>query len=808
MHDLKISLRTLSKSPGFVLVAVLSMAIGIGATSVIFSAANALLLRPVAGLPDPGKVVEIGRTQQASGFDTFAYPDFLDLRRDAKALQLVAVWQPAILSLSTGAAGESVAAMLVSADYFQVLGLTPQRGRFFQPREDEGPGTHPLAVVSHRFWQERLEGRPQAVGETILLNRRSFTVVGVAPESFSGHQSVVQFDIWVPMMMQAVLTRSSDTLFENRGALTYLMVGRLAPGATVAQAQASVQTVMQSLAQDFPQTNEHRGARVKPLGPVPAIAREGVAAFLMALMALVGLILLITCANVAGMLLVRAAARSKEIAIRLALGVGRWRLVRLLVIESLLIFALGGLIGFILAWGSTQVLMSIPLPLPVPINLEIQPDWGVFLFSLLIALATGLIFGLLPALQSSKADLVSVLNQQTPSWDRRRRWMRQVFVMGQVGLSLTLLVASGLFLRSLQKAASIETGFESKGVLLTSFDLSREGYGEEDGLLLLDNLQARLNALPGVEATAMAIDLPLDLTSRGTSIFPEGQEAEARGVGVEFNIVTAGYFEALRIPLLQGRYFDDRDRAGSVPSAMVSRTLAERVWPGEDPVGKRFRFDSSGSPWRRVAGVVVDLHNQTLTEETDPFVYLPLAQSYRPDVYVAVRASSRLEGMSDLIRREILAADPSLALAPFLTLEQVTGAGILPQRVAAAVSTSLGIVALLLSGIGLYGVVAFSATRRSREIGIRIALGAQRGHIVRLVMNTGLAVAIPGLAIGLLLAFGVGRLLESFLLGVSPLDPLVLAGVTGIFLLIVLAAGSAPSMRAARIDPAVSLRYE
>lgn len=806
-QDLRFAVRSLCKKPAFALVAILSLSIGIGATTAVFSAVNALLLRPVQGIPDPELVVEVGRTSQGYGFDTFSYPDFLDLQRDASGLDRLAAWQATLLSFTSGGAGENVASMLVSADYFDVLGMHPAAGRFFLPAEDQGPGSHPVVVISHSFWRDRFQGRQDVVGQTLLINRHPFTIVGIAPEAFHGHQPIVRVDFWVPLMMRPVLSTKTAESFEQRNSSSYMLLGRLPDSNGLSQARASVNTVMQRLATDYPETNRTRGARVEPLGNIPAVGRSIVAAFLGALLALSGIVLLVTCANVAGMLLVRSAARVREIAIRLALGVGRWRLVRLLIVENVLLFVVGGGLGFLLAWMITRTISSAALPIDVPLELNVETDWRVLGFSLLMALTSGMIFGLLPALQSTRVQLVNALKQQSGIWDRRRRWLRQAFVMGQVGLSLCLLVASGLFLRSLQRAASIDTGFRVDNVLLTSFDLAREGYGENDGRLFLDRLKDRLSALPGVAAAGFAIDLPLDLSSHGTGIFPEGWEKD-RNTGVEFNYATPGFFEALRIEALRGRLFDSRDVAGSEQVALITPSLANRVWPDQEALGKRFRFGDRDSPWIRVVGIVPEVYNQVLNEAPEPFVYLPLKQQYRGDLYLTVRSEGPVEGMPALLRRELLAVDPSLAFGAFHTLQEFTGAGILPQKLAAAVSTSLAAVALLLSVLGLYGVVAFAAAQRTREIGLRMALGARAGDVIRLVMRTGVLVAVPGLAIGLLLALGLGKLLQSFLLGVSPFDPSVLAGVSGAFLIIVIAAGLTPSVRAARIDPSTSLRDE
>lgn len=810
LQDLRFALRTLLKQPGFVAIAALSLAIGIGANTAIFSAVNSLLLEPLPGIDRPDRIVELGRTREGRGFDTFSYPDFLDLREQAGPLEGLAGVRMESMSLSRDGAGERVFGVLVSASYFRVLGVEPALGRLFAPEEDVGIGEHPVAVVSHRFWRNRLGGDPDVVGSTLRLNRHTFTVVGVAAPEFRGHMAGLVPDVWVPIVQYAVLTRSDDTIFQNRGASWFQAIGRLTPGATVDQADAAVKAVVGRLAEAHPRTNARRSARVIPLGPVPGGGRGPVTGFLAVLMGLVGLILVITCVNVAGMFLARATAREKEIAVRLALGSGRGRLVRQLITEGLVVFVLAGAVGVALAAWGVELLSVDALPFPVEVSLDLSPDLRVLAFAAAATLGTGILFGLIPALQATRLDLVPSLKDEALTPGSRGGWLRRILVAGQVTLSLVLLVGAGLFVRSLQRASEIETGFEARGAYTTSIDLSLEGYEDAaEGRAFQERLLEGIRAIPGVEDAALAGDLPLDMTRNSTMAYPEEWEGERSWVNVDFNVASAGYFEALRIPLLRGRTFTAADREEAERVAVVSRTFVREVWPGEEALGRRFRFGGDEAPFVTVVGVVEDVKNQLLTEEARPFVYLPLAQRYRANTSVVVRAPTLSHETSvRSLERTILDQDPSLSMTPVMELRRVTEVGILPQRLAAGLTGALGLLALLLSGIGTYGVVAQAVSRRTREMGIRMALGAGRGRVAREVLASGMWLALPGLVIGAILALGMGHLLRRFILGVSPTDPLTLTVVGAALLGVVFLGSWVPARRAAWISPSEALRSE
>ena len=807
--DARYALRALRKRPLFTLVAAASLAIGVGANTTIFSVVNALLIQPPPGISDADRIVELGRTRDGSGFDTFSYPDFRDIRRHVSAFDHVSAWRMHDVSLSREAGGERVLGMFVSANYFETLGVRPALGRAFVSAEDAGQGENPVVILSHRLWR-RLGADRQIIGQPVTLNRREYTVIGVAPEGFGGHFAGVQPQLWVPLTQIKEVTGRPAEL-EDRGSNELHAIARLAPGRSVGEADAATRTLFASLAESYPETNSHRGARVISLGPVPGAGRGPVTAFLAVLMTLVGLVLLVTCVNVAGMLLARSAAREKEIAIRVAVGAGRKRLVRQLLTESLAIFVLGGGLGILLAFWGTGLLTSVGLPVPLPIDLDFSPDVTVLTFALALTLLTGTVFGLIPAFQATRPNLVPALKNESAVPSARKGRLRRAFVAGQVAISLLLLLAAGLFLRSLQAASDIATGFDPEGVYMTTLKLELEGYREaERGVPFVRELLERMRGVTGIEAAAVADDLPLDFSEYGSGAIPVGWEAtdERDFIGVDFATVSPGYFETLGIRQLRGRDFTFDDRAGAPGVAIVSRTFVDRAWPGEDPIGRRFRFGRRDGPFLTIVGVVDDIKNQVITETPDPFVYLPVTQEYTGALNLLARGSAPGAAMPELLRREIMAVDPDLSLTPVISVERYTAIGTLPQRLAAMLASALATLALLLSGLGIYGVVAYAVTLRAREIGIRMAVGADRTAVLRMIVKGGLALALPGLLIGAPLAIGLAFALRGFILGVAPLDPVALAAVIALMLGVITIASLAPARRASRVQPAETLRSQ
>jgi predicted permease len=809
VQEIRFALRFLRQRPLFALVATLSIAIGIGVNTAIFSAVNALLLRDVPGVSDPERVIEVGRTMGGRGMDTFSYPEFLDMRQQVTPIEHLAGWRMTPLSFSLGGGGERVMGMLVSHNYFDVMGLRPARGRFFREEEDRTPGTHAVAVVSHHFWQERLGGDPAVVGRTIGLNRRSFTVIGVAPAEFRGHIVAISPDVYMPLMMTGAAIPGFDA-FETRISVWFTAVGRLAPGATIEQASAALAATFERMREIDAEYYEGRSARAAPLGGVPAGGRTPLTAFLAMILGLAGVILLITCANVAGMLLARATAREKEIAIRLALGSGRARLVRQLVIESIVLFVVGGAAGVLLSIWAADALSSMPLPVPITVDLDLRPDAIVLAFGLAAALGTGLLFGLIPALQATNPALVASLKNEAARRGSRSGRLRRVFVTAQVGLSLVLLLAAGLFLRSLQRAAQIETGFDATGVRMISFDLSLDGYDAERGEVFVSALLDRVRGIASVTAASVATNLPMDLGAHGSPVFPEGYPltGDSDGMDSRFNVVSDGYFETMRLPIRQGRPFDVQDRAGGAPVAIVSRALAEQAWPDQDAIGKRLRFAAADAPLLTVVGVAEDVKDQTLMEAREPMVYLPHAQNYRSGATLLVQSSAPASAVAEAVHSAIRGLDPNLSLTPLQSVEDYTALGLLPQRIGALVTVALGFLALLLSALGVYGVIAHTVAQQTREIGIRMALGARQGDVIKLVLRRGMRLAVPGLLFGAAAGIALAFLIRGFVLGVAPLDPLAIAGGLGTLLAVVIVATLVPARKASGVEPAKVLRSE
>lgn len=808
LQDFRFALRSLRKRPVLLLVPVLSLSLGIGANTVIFTLVDDVLLSSPVGIPNAGRVIEVGRGREGRGFDTFAYPDFVDLRREAEPIEALAGYEMQMLTLSRGEAGERVFGMLVSANYFEILGVHPALGRAFRPEEDTGPDEHPVLVLGHGLWKSRMGGDTAVVGSTVYLNRKPYTVVGVAPEGFGGHIALANVDVYVPLMQHPSLNRGRNW-FENRGGSWFQVLGLLRSDASLEEADAAVSTVFRRLAEEYPDTNARRTASVRAYGPLPAAIRGPATTFLGILTALVGLILLITCANVAGILLARAGDRRREIAIRMSVGSGRRRLLRHFMMESVIIFLMGAAGGILLAVWGLDILASVELPAPIPLAMEFALDGRVVAFALAVTLAAGLLFGFLPARQAVTLDLLEALKDGEERRGSPGGRLRRGFVASQVGASLVLLVAAGLLLRALQEAGEIEKGFNADGAFLTFLDLSAEGLGPEESETLQGETLQYFRSRPWVEAVSLAIDLPLDLGAYGTGVLPEGwQPREDRPyLGVDYNVVSPGYFAALEIPVLDGRVFDEGDREGTESVVVISRRFADQVWPGVSPLGRRVLWGAEGDDWLTVVGVVEDVHNQFLTEEPSPYAYRPLAQYPNPEAHLVLRTALDESRVAQEVHQGLRRLDPRLSVAPVIRLDRYTAVGILPQRVAGTLATALGLLALLLSGMGVYGLMAYTVSRRSREMGIRSALGARPGEVLKLVLMGGLRLALPGLVLGLMVAVGVARLLRSLLLGVSPLDPWAFGSVA-LVVVMVLVGTAVPAGRAARVDPAEALRYD
>ncbi len=815
LQDVRFAARMLRKNPGFTLVALAVIALGTGAVSTIFSVANAIVLQPLPGVTKPSDVMTIDRTRGAGGESQSAsYAYYEHLQAGSHTMSGIAAWAMLDMTISSGG-GDAVTSLgnLVSGNYFDVLGVRPALGRFFAGDESRVRDTYPVVVLSHAFWQRRFAGDSAVVGRELLLNGTKFTVIGVAPARFAGLFPVLRTDAWVPLMMQREVRGQSD-LLSNPGSSWLEMFGRLAPGSSrdAARVELSALTKQRTLgtASGEPhRLTEFNAARVQKLSGLPSDAGPAVTAFFVVLLAVAGLVLLIASVNVASMLLARAVARRREIGVRIALGAGRARLIRQLLTESVLLFVLGGAGGTLLAVYGTRLLERIDLPVEVPLSLDLSPDLRVLGITLLVALATGVVFGLAPALQGSNLDIAVSLRGDTAGSGRRRSRLRNGLVIGQVAMSLLLLAISGLFIRALDRGHRVDPGFDVEHVATAALNVATSGYDSTRGRALYVALEERIAAAPGVTAVGTARLLPLSMNTSGTDISVPGYTPTGPHEGSSFSvlddIVDGGYFAATRIPLVNGRLFDGTDTERSQRVAVVNRTFADQIWPKQSAVGRTFLLDSATVT---VVGVVRDAKYGKLDERPTPFMYLPASQHWYSETTILVRTSGDPVQLGAVIRRELRALDPNLPPPTVTTLKQVTAVVLLPQRVAVAVTGILGIAGLLLAGIGLYGVLSFSMAQRTREIGVRIALGASRRDVLGLVVREGMTLVVVGMGVGLALALFATRALTPFLFGVSPLDALTFVGIAATLGGTAFLASYLPARRAASVDPMSALRQE
>ena len=809
IQDARYALRLLRRSPLFTATAALSLAIGIGANTTIFSVASAMLLRPLPGLADADTLVDIGRTRDGRGFDTVSYPTYQDVRERATTLSGVFALrlEPQPMSLAGADSAESVYGTAVSGNYFTVLGTQPRLGRLFTDDDDRRDSA--AIVISHELWQRRFGSDPSIVGREITVSGSPRTVIGIAPAGFQG-TTLLRSDLWVPLTARAGGPGGVDLLTERR-AVWLFMGGRLKPGVAVQQARAELNAIAEALTREHPVAMRNTGLAIAPSSVIPGRINM-VSGFLALLMGIVSLVLLIACVNVAGMLLARAAARRREIAVRLAIGAGRARLVRQLLTETTVLFGAGCAIGLVISGWLTSLLLAVLPSLPMPLGVDITTDWRVITFAILLSFLAAIVSGLVPALQASRPELVPALKVQGQGGGSSRLRLRNAFVVGQITLSLLLVIAAGLFLRALGHAASIEPGFDQTGVEVISTDLSLAGMNTEQGQLFAKNLIERTRALPGVRSAALAVDLPLDggRFSFGQLRLPGATETTPAGTApTDWNLVTPGFFSTMGVTLLRGRDFTDADTAGAPRVGIVNQALARRLFGNDDPLGRQLEVVtpmSRNAERITIVGVAADARFVSLGEAASPYFYAPLSQQYMSRVALLVKHGGR--SAIPQVRAMLREMNPNLPVTTAMGLDQVTALGLIPQRIAASVAGALGSVGLLLAAIGIYGVTSYSVSRRTREIGIRIALGADRSNVLKLVLRQGLLLAVIGVAIGLACAAAASQLLRSLLYGVSALDPLTFAGTTVLFILIALAATYLPARRATRIDPMVALRVD
>jgi putative ABC transport system permease protein len=815
LQDIRYGLRALARSPGFTTVAALSLALGIGANTAIFSIVNAVLLRPLP-VQDPARLVSVFLNDQRNpGNLPFSDLNFRDIRDQNQVFEAMAAYTFAQVNRAAGTESEQVGTQVVTANYFSVLGVQPALGRAFLPDEDRR--AVPVAVLSHGFWERSLGSDPAIVGKTITLNRTPFTVVGVTPKGFTGTTLGNGPAAWVPMAVHDVV-QPGFTWYNERRGLFLFTLGRLKPGVSVEQAGANMRAIFSDLERAYPVENKGRSAgavglvdaRLNPNGQAgaPVVQLSAI------LMSVVGIVLLIACANVANLLLARATKRRREIAIRLALGARRSRLVRQLLTESVLLATLGAALGILIAYWSIHAVASARLPLPLPVGEALALDGRVLAFTAILAVVTGLLFGIAPAVQASRPDVVPVLkNESVPSGAGRRGILsmlnlRQALVVVQVALSLVALVAAGLFLRSLRGVQQIDTGFQTRGVLVMTVNLGREGYTPERGQLFYQQVVERIGGLPGVRGAAVAQNPPLAGGLLRT-VLPEGTDTSTRDrILVQVNPVSTGYFNAIGIPLVAGRDFAPTDTAGTPLVAIVNQTMASRFWPGDDAIGKRFKFFGDDD-FTTIVGIARTAKYNGVAEQPIPFAYYPLRQVYSPAGTLHVRGDGDAAGLASAVRRQVQEIDPTIAVFNIRTLEEQVSLSLGPLRVNVIMLGIFGVLALVLASIGLYGVASYAVSQRTREIGVRMALGAKPSAVLRLVLGHGVLLVGCGLVAGLAIALALTWAVPAGLLpNVSVRDPLTFAGTSLLLATVALVASYIPARRATRIDPLLALRAD
>lgn len=809
LRDLRYGLRRLTKSPGTTFLAVLSLALGIGINTAIFSFINFALLRPLP-VEDPGELVRIYTTTSDFAYGAHSHPGFRDLQEGTPALGDVVAERFTELSIAAGDEQPiRVWGMLVSGNYFQALGLTPAAGRLLRPEDDVAAGSGPLAVLAHDTWQRRFGGDPGVVGETLRVNGHPFTVVGVAPRGFQGTTVGVAPEVWLPVTMQPQAIPGSQRL-EDRGRRWLTVVARLAEGTSLSQARSALEARAARLAERFPETDEGLGFNVVPLAQdnLPFQFRDRAELLLGLLMGVAGLVLLIACANLANLLLARAAARRTEISVRLAVGAGRSNLIRQLLTESVVLALLAGAAGLLLALWAVRILAGIELPGNLPVDTAVPLDLRVLGFTLLVSVLAGILFGLAPALHASRTDLVQSLKREEPVRRGGRLPLRSLLVIGQVAVCVVLLVAAGLFVRSIRASLDVDPGFETDHVLVGSLDLGLAGYDEERGRSFYRQLIERLESQPGIEAASLADAIPLEVGGQQQirmEVPGYVPPADAGEPVIDFNVAAPGYFETLGIPLRRGRDFSLQD--GEEPwVTVVNETLAERFWPGEDPLGRRMMV--AGSIPVEVIGVVEDHRVASLGQAPEPFLYLSALQHYQSSLALHVRTAGDPLSTLPVVRREVRDLDANLPLSDVTTLRRHVRRSLLPLRVAAWMLGGFGVLALILASVGIYGLMTYSVRRRTRELGIRMAIGAGRSDVLGLVLKRGVLLVGLGAVIGLVLAALSTRFLSGLLIGVDSDDPVTFVVVTVLFLAIGSLATFVPAVRASRTEPMTILRQE
>ena len=809
MSDIRSALRSLLKNPGLTAAAVLSLGLGIGANTTIFAWVQAVLFRPIPVAADPGSLFVAAMESREGQGRGWSYPNYRDFRDRATLVDFVAQ-DDQIFNFAVNGVAERASGGIVSGNYFQVMGIRPAVGRLFTPDDDKAPGGHPVAVLSYAFWQQRFAGDPATVGRQVSINNVSMTIIGVAAEHFTGSFLGIGSWVWVPMAMQREVMGSAR--LEARGSGWMNTIVRLKPGVSRAQAQAQINSVMTQLEGEFREINDGRRVKIVNMWEAPFGASSVLAPILGVLSVLVALVLVIACANVANLLLSKAVSRRREVAVRLSLGASRWRLVRQLLTEAILLSSLAGALGVAMAYWTMGLLMAFAPPVDVPIDLGIHIDTTTLVYALVVSMITGLVFGLAPALQSSSPETVHALKEEgRGSGGRTNQRLRNALVVAQVAVCLILLVGATLFLRSFQKAQAMSPGFDPSHLAMASFDLFPSGYTGEKAHEFRTRAIAAVDALPGVVSAAFATRVPLSLGSNNSMGLAIGGYVPRPNeeVNITYIIVGPRYFETMGVPVLHGREFTGQDTKDTPERVVINDAMAKRYWPNGNAIGGQVRIGPKNV--YEVIGVTADMKYAAINERPRPQLFLSMAHNNVSTSRMVLRTTGDPGPMVASVRDAIRALDPNLPLYDLRTITEHMKTAVFAQRLAANLLGAMGVLALLLASIGLYGVMAYAVSQRTQEMGIRLALGASPGALLSMVVKQGMGLTSIGLIIGLAVAlgaFGSVGAVRTLLPGISPLDPITFVAVPVVLAAIACLASWIPARRAGKVDPIVALRYE
>jgi predicted permease len=806
--DLRFAVKMLLKNPVLNALAILSLALGIGANTAIFSLTNFLFLRALPDVDEPESLVKIFNKSRLSDYGSISYPDYRDYRDANRVFSQFIAYGSEPMSLDLGGTPERVRGEMVSGNYFSSLGVKPALGRLVSP-EDDRPGAAPVAVLSYGLWQRGFGSDPKVLGGSLRLNGNPFVVLGVAPPRFRGLELEKKTDLWIPIAQSPLIYPQGPSPLEQRALGLWRLVGRLRTGVRLEQASANLAAIGQQLNQQYPGRPPRNPLLMTAIETTFSPAdRSAVSHLVGLLMAVVGLVLLIACVNIANLMLARTARRRRELSVRQTLGADRGRLVRQLLTESMLLALLGAAGGLALAYATLPFLARFQLPSEIALDLDL--DGRVLGFAIVLALVTGLLVGLAPALRASRPDLVSALKDTPAPGQVRGLGLRSLFVVAQVALCLVLLISAGLFLKSLQRLQAIDPGMEPENLATISIDLGAAGYSEEQGKAFYRQLLERIGHIPGVRAVSLGSALPIEGDFSAVPFFSDEIPEAREGIKINVNLVAPDYFRAIGLPLLQGRDFTSAD-AGPPSVGIVNQTLAERFWPGQNPIGKRLRFSGSDGAMLEVIGVAANGKYTSLREQPQPFIYLPYLQVYElfaTTKHLLVRTSIEPARLFADIRREVQTLNGSLPVFDSETMESHLATFLAQERQTALLLLLLAGLALLLASMGLYGVMSYSVSQRTREIGIRIAIGAGRGDVIRQLITESARLIVVGSVIGLVAALLATRLISSLLYGVSATDAATFILAFAVLAAVGMTAGFFPARRAASVNPMIAIRYD